>query len=91
MSTRDDFNRLRARRNESVRQSMQKLADEFGVPLESMRSTFNPDACYCACPNGPCEHDWNGPEWQSEDGCAISATCARCGTTAMSHSMRVGP
>jgi hypothetical protein len=91
MSTRDDFNRLRARRNESVRQSMQKLADEYGVPLESMRSNFNPDACYCACPDGPCEHDWTGPEWVSEDGCSISSTCARCGTTSMSHSMRVGP
>jgi hypothetical protein len=84
-----DFVRLRATRNESVRASMQKLADEYDVPIESLQSTFNPDACYCACPEGPCEHDWTGPDWESES--AVSVTCARCGVRAMSHDMKVGP
>ncbi len=29
--------------------------------------------------------------WESEDGCAWSATCSRCGCTAMSHDMRNAP
>jgi hypothetical protein len=86
-----DFDALRAKRNAAVQEQVRKLAEEFGVPLESMRSNFSPNACYCACPDGPCEHSWDGPEWRSEDGCAMSCTCSRCGTTAMSHSMRVGP
>lgn len=86
-----DFEALRRERNAGVLRSMQKLADEHGVPLQSLRSNFNPNACYCACPEGPCEHDWSGPEWRSEDGCAASVTCARCGCTAMGHDMRVGP
>jgi hypothetical protein len=86
-----DFDALRADRNARVQASMQKLADEHGIPLQSLRSNFNPNACYCACPDGPCEHKWDGDWWTSEDGCAQSATCSRCGTTAMSHSLRTGP
>ena len=33
------------------------------------------------------QHQWDGPEWVSEDGCANSATCSRCGMTAMHHSL----
>ncbi len=38
-----------------------------------------------------CDHDWSGPTWESEDGCASSATCAACGMTYIGHDMRVGP
>jgi len=87
-----DFEALRARRNESMMQHAQKLADELGVPLQSLRSTFNPAACYCACgAGGPCEHKWDGDGWVSEDGRGWSVTCSRCGCTAMSHDMRVAP
>lgn len=42
--------------------------------------------CYCACPEGPCQHIWDGP---IEEGCNYaSSTCSRCGTSSMSHSMR---
>jgi hypothetical protein len=85
-----DFEALRRERNEGAIRSMQKLADEHGIPLQSLRSNFNPNACYCACP-GPCEHKWDGEWWTSEDGCAQSATCSRCGCTAMSHDVRVLP
>ncbi len=88
--TTPDFDALRAARNASVQESMQKMADEYGIPLQSLRSNFNPSACYCACP-GPCEHKWDGEEWVSEDGCGSSVTCSRCGCTAMSHDMRVLP
>ncbi len=87
-----DFEALRAARNKQVMESHQHLADGLGVPLTSLRSNFNPNACYCACINGgPCEHNWSGPSYTSDDGLCWSATCSRCGCTAMSHDMRVGP
>lgn len=89
MSDAHDFDALRAARNASVQRQCQKIADELGVPLQSLRSTFDPAACYCACPEGPCEHNWDGPVWESESMCSV--TCSRCGCTAMSHDMRVMP
>ena len=89
MDAAPDFDALRAQRNATVQEHLQKMADEWGVPLQSLRSNFNPAACYCACgTGGPCEHKW---DWGSEDGCALSATCSRCGCIAMSHDMRNAP
>lgn len=87
-----DFDALRKRRNESVRESIAKIAAEFGCDPEKMTHNHNDNSCYCACASGgPCEHKWDGPAWYSEDGCGMSVTCSRCGGTAMSHSLRVGP
>lgn len=86
-----DFEALRAKRNAAVLDRHQKMADEWGVSLQSLRSNFNPSACYCACgTGGPCEHKWDGEGYESGDGC-WSATCSRCGCTAISHSMRTAP
>lgn len=38
-----------------------------------------------------CDHKWDGPVWESEDGCMASVTCSICGMTAIGHGMRVGP
>ena len=87
-----DFDALRAERNSAVAEMHKKIADEEGIPLESLRSNFNPNACYCACgADGPCEHKWDGAEYISEDGCLCSATCSRCGMAAFSHDMRFCP
>lgn len=87
-----DFEALRAKRNADVLEKTQKLADEHGIPLQSLRTSFDPTSCYCACgTGGPCEHDWTGPHWESEDGLCCSVTCARCSTTALSHDMRYAP
>lgn len=83
-----DFEALRAERNRRAMEMHQKIADEHGVPLQSLRSNFNPNACYCACP-GPCEHKWDGEVYES--GNMSSVTCSRCGGTAFSHDMRVLP
>ena len=92
MEAAPDFEALRARRNAAVQEMCQKIADEWGAPLQSLRSNFNPAACYCACgTGGPCEHKWDGEGWESEDGRGWSATCSRCGCTAMSHDMRNAP
>lgn len=90
MDAAPDFEALRAERNRRVMEHIQKMADEFGVPPSSLRSNHNPDACYCACGSGgPCEHKWDGEGVDFEHG--WSATCSRCGGTAMSHDMRVLP
>ena len=92
MGAAPDFEALRARRNAAVQDMHQKMADEYGVPLQSLRSNFNPAKCYCACgTGGPCEHKWDGQDWESEDGGACSVTCSLCGCTAMSHDMRNAP
>ena len=84
-----DYASLRAKRNADVQRILQECADELGVPLQSVHSSFDPNACYCACSmGGPCEHVWDGTPWESEDGCAWSRTCSRCGDSTMSHDMR---
>ncbi len=50
--------------------------------------------CACRCPDGPCEHVWNGSgrDWETPDGGFVStATCSRCGMTAIDHSLWTGP
>ncbi len=47
------------------------------------------DPCYCACPTGPCQHVWDGPEFAEED--LSSATCSRCGAVAAFHDARCAP
>lgn len=85
-----DFEALRAERNSKVMEHHQRLAEEHGLPLQSLRSTFNPSACYCACgTGGPCEHDWDGEPYESDG--MWSRTCSRCGITAFSHTMRTAP
>lgn len=85
-----DFEALRARRNAKHDKFCEELAEDLGIPLQSLVSNYDRNACYCACiTGGPCEHSWDGPEWRSEDGCAASVTCSRCGCTAMSHDYKV--
>ena len=92
MMSDNDFEALRAERNRAIRESMQRLADEEQIPVESLRTNYAWDACYCACSSGgPCEHRWDGEGVEFDDGCGWTASCSRCGSTAMSHSMRVGP
>ncbi len=91
-STQHDFESLRAKRNEQVLASIKKIAEELDCPFEGLKSTFNPNACYCACgTGGPCEHKWDGPDYESDDGLCFSVTCSRCGCTAMSHDLRNAP
>jgi len=82
-----DFDALRAERNKRVGEFTEKMmAEGWDV---SQCALHDKNACYCACSSGgPCEHDWDGPEYVSEDGRLSSATCSRCGITAFSHSMR---
>lgn len=90
MSEKPDFEALRAKRNDAIEAVTQAACDKQGWDRSKVYTSFHPDACYCACPDGPCEHDFQG--WREfEDGCGGETVCARCGMGAMSHSMTVGP
>ena len=87
MSAAHDFEALRSARNAKHEAAMQKLKVEGWNVSGCMHN--DPSACYCACPDGPCEHTWDGKPYESEG--LWSTTCSRCGVTSFSHSMRVGP
>lgn len=92
MAEAPDFEALRRRRNESVRDSMMTIAREMGWKEgdEPPTTSYDFGACYCACAShGPCEHDFQG--WREfEDGLGGETFCSRCGMGAMGHSMRIG-
>lgn len=47
-----------------------------------------PSKCTCECAaGGPCEHVWDGPECEFDEGRGSSATCSRCGMPAIEHSL----
>lgn len=87
-----DFEALRRERNEAAKTEIERLARDLGWTDGEgpLFSTFDPDACYCACANGgPCEHDWSGQIEEFDGGWTV--TCKRCGGSAMSHDMRNAP
>ena len=47
--------------------------------------------CKCQCPDGPCEHKWDGPDEEFDGGRGVSVTCSRCGMSAFQHSLWTGP
>ena len=57
------------------------------------------EKCKCLCPDGPCEHVWDGPVEQltsiDKNGepymSGETATCSKCRMTAIHHSLLVGP
>lgn len=84
-----DFEALRAKRNQEMTEFVRKFCEKAGVPVEEIRTAFNPNACFCACgTGGPCEHCWDGEPWESEDGLAWSTMCSRCGCLSMSHDIQ---
>lgn len=85
-----DFDALRAERNAAVQKIIEAVAKEQGWPVSEVKTSFNPDACYCDCAGGgPCEHKWDGPIFRDEDDCMRSTTCSRCGLTSFSHDIRL--
>ena len=60
------------------------------LPITAYVCGPSTDTYKCQCPNGPCEHIWDGPIEEYDEGRCVSATCSRCGMTAVSHSLWVG-
>lgn len=53
-----------------------------------------PERCSCACPAGKCDHIWDGPvhnEDQGTYGGFESATCSKCGMLAVEHDLKALP
>lgn len=48
------------------------------------------NTCECRCPDS-CGHQWDGPEESFDEGLGWSVTCSKCGMSAVSHDMWVGP
>lgn len=82
-----EFEELKRKRDESVREQVATFVAEQGWdPAQTAFHASHMHGCYCACPEGPCQHVWDGPEEEGDN--YSSATCSRCGTSAMSHDMR---
>jgi hypothetical protein len=88
-----DFEALRAERDAALRKVAQEIHAEFFAdkPIEDMQVHISgARGCYCACPDGPCEHQFSGCR-EFDDGLGFEQVCQRGGTGAMSHSLRCGP
>lgn len=92
MSDKPDFAELRRKRDEAVKEIVKAAAISMGMDPEKV--TFHAcgsHGCYCNCPEGPCEHQWDGEIFEDEDGCVMSTTCSKCGEICAYHDMRVAP
>ena len=87
-----DFEKLRAERDAGIERIAREMFIELGgdpneAPTFHSREYGSP--CYCACPDGPCEHQFDGCR-EFDDGLGFEQFCQRCGEGAMLHSMRFG-
>jgi hypothetical protein len=91
-----DFEALRAERDASQQKMIREIHAEFFAdkPIEEMQvHVCGRGGCYCACPDGPCEHQFAGwREYETPEGGLVGTTvCKLCGMDAISHDMRCGP
>lgn len=90
-----EFDELKRKRDESIAASIEAVCKENGWDRGDLKvSHCHASGCYCDCPDGPCQHVWDGPEYTEESeggGFMSSVTCSRCGTPAIYHDMRCGP
>lgn len=85
-----EFEELKRQRNAAMKTVLEGIAKEWGCdPAQLHVHDCAADQCYCACPDGPCQHIWNGPEYREDN--MSSVTCSRCGTPAIFHDMRCAP
>ena len=88
-----DFEALRAKRDAAMREVAPSIHAEFFAdqPIGDMQVHISGvGRCYCACPDGPCEHQWGGVR-EFDGGLGFEQVCGKCGMGAMSHSLRCGP
>lgn len=93
--TDEEFAELKRKRDEAIETIAQCVAKRLGVDRKDVCfHASGADNCYCDCPDGPCQHVWDGPEYVEESeggGYMSSVTCSRCGMPAIYHDMRCGP
>ena len=88
-----DFGALRAKRDDAINEMIDQMAKENGWDRSQIRVQVSPPGCYCACPDGPCEHEFSGwREFECDGGGGGGEQfCQKCGAGAMGHSMRYAP
>ena len=95
MTDRPDFAALRAARDEARRKMVAAICAAQGLdPATTLVHFAGGSGCYCACPDGPCEHEFAGSRDildSDDDVVGGESFCRLCGMGAMSHSLRCGP
>ena len=92
--TESEFEALKRQRDRAFERSVAEACERMGwdrneVTVRKCCGGASQE-CYCACPDGPCQHEFDG--WREfEGGRGGEQVCSRCGMGAMSHSMRTGP
>lgn len=90
--TDEQFEELKRKRDQAVAAMVDKVCEEQGWDRSKVGfHASHMDGCYCACPDGPCQHVWDGPEYVSEDEGLVSVTCSLCSAVAAYHDMRCAP
>jgi len=85
-----EFEELKRKRDSAISKGVAEICEKHGWDQTKV-GVHVPGAgdCYCACPDGPCQHLWNGPDYIEEG--MVSVTCSRCKTPAIYHDMRCAP
>lgn len=93
--TDEEFDALKRKRDDSVAELVAKVCEKQGWDKSKIHvHNSHSGECYCACPDGPCQHIWDGPEYADDaegGGFMSSTTCSRCGAVAAYHDMKVMP
>lgn len=90
--TEAEFDELKRKRDVAVAEIVKAACERMGADQAAAYvHVSGAGDCYCACPEGPCQHIWDGPDYRDEDGSIYSVTCSRCGTPAIYHDMRCAP
>lgn len=85
-----EFEELKRKRDAAIKRTVERICEKHGLdPATARIHVSGAGGCYCACPDGPCQHIWDGPAYHEEN--MMSVTCSRCGAPAIYHDMRVGP
>jgi hypothetical protein len=88
--TDEEFDELKRKRHEHIAEMVAEFCELEGCdPKEVHVHASHTTGCYCACPEGPCQHVWDGPEYIEHN--MSSVTCSRCGAVAAYHDMRCAP
>jgi hypothetical protein len=88
--TEAEFDELKRTRDAAYEAWFAEMCAEKGWnPADVLVHRSHGSGCYCNCPDGPCQHEWNGEPHQ--EGGMWTSTCSRCGEWSINHDMRCGP
>ena len=94
--TESEFTELKRKRDEGILKVVAEVRKKLwpdapdDEPVQFHCRDYSAD-CYCNCPEGPCQHEFDG--WRDihdDEGrvCGGEQFCQRCGMGSMNHSMR---